>query len=435
MKIECKTLLLLAVIAVIFIACEDDQPNISVNWTFSPEENIQVGDTVYFTNNSTADVDVTYEWDFGDGTTSAEESPNHVYDEPRLYDVKLGVVYGSSIKSYGIQINVGIDYSYIINYGSFSGDKTTISAFDKYSDEVTNGFYKLVNGVDMVSNVQYAYQFRNNIYFMGNNADEIFFVDEKSFEQTKNSITTDIMKPRYCVGAGDYLYVSCWGGEIWADESVSYIAKFNLETNTVENKISIPGGPEGLAIANGKLYAALNYKDSIAVMDLSSNSLSYIETPAVTSFFVKDNKDNLYVSLISTFSDYSDKTGLGYINTSTDKLETTYDLTGVSTSYVNILAPDNDFSKIYVMTSVYDANWNLSGAVAVFDVASKSFDSNMLLEGVAGLNGIGFQEDKVFCFVAESVTGNGKAITYSTDGTKLNEYETGIAPFMLLTAK
>lgn len=323
--------------------------------------------------------------------------------------------------------------SYIVNYGSYSGDKSTITSFDKETGTVTNGYYENVNGVSMVSNVQYAYSYNGLLYFLGNNSDQIFWVDGETFQQTENAISTDIVKPRYAVGNGNYLYVSCWGGEIWNDESLSYIAKVNVVTKTVEKKIALPGGPEGLAISNNKLYAALNYKDSVAVMDLANEEFTYIETPAVTSYFIKDNADNLYVSLVSTYSDYSENTGLGYINTSNDKLEANYKLEGVSTSYVNILAANNNFSKLYVMTSAYDANWNLSGAVSVFDVASKTFETEKIVEGVSGLNGIGYYNNQVFTFVSESVTGSGKAVVYNEDGTEDKSFNTGISPFMLIT--
>jgi hypothetical protein len=326
-------------------------------------------------------------------------------------------------------------FSYIINYGSFSGAKSTITAFNAKVDTISNNHYKAINGVDIISNVQHAVHFNNNIYFSGNNADEIFWVDEETFEQNENGISADIVKPRFCIGSGDYLYVSCWGGDIWTDNTLSYIAKVNITSNTVEKKISLHGGPEGMAIANNKLYATLNYKDSVAVIDLTNDAISYIETPAVSSYFIKDNNNNLYVSLLSTFSKPSEKTGLGYINTSNDVLEATYNLAGISSSYVNIMSANSDFSKIYVMTSAYDADWNLSGAVATFDVASSGFESNMFVEGVAGLNGVACSNDDVFCFVAESVTGNGTANLYDADGTLIKTHETGIAPFMLLNVE
>jgi hypothetical protein len=323
--------------------------------------------------------------------------------------------------------------SYIVNYGDFAGAKSTITSFNKETGEVATDFYKNVNGVAMVSNVQHAFGYNNKIYFLGNSSDQLFWVDSKTFEQTENAVTKDIVKPRYGMGNGNYLYVSCWGGDIWADETTSYIAKINLATKAVEKKIALPGGPEGMAIAKNKLFAALNYKDSVAVVDLTNDAVSYIATPAVTSYFVKDKNDNLYVSLVSTYSDFSDKTGIGYINTTSNKLENTYELAGVSTAYVNIMAANNDFTKIYVVKE--GANWDDPGAVASFDVASKAFDTTNFASGIAGLNGVACYNGSVFCFVAENVTANGKALAYSADGAFLKEYPTGVAPFLMFTVE
>ncbi len=397
----------------------------------SPEEPFSVGDTVYFTNCSEEATD--YNWNFGDNTTSTEAETYHIYTEPGDFDVTLTATKGDDENIATQSISVVSTKSYIINYGSYSGGKSTITAYDNFTGEEENNFYKTVNNLDMVSNVQYAYNYNSKTYMLGNNADQIFWVDSKTFEQNQNPITEEIIKPRYCVGDGNYLYVSCWGGDIWSDENLSYIAKVNLDTKSVEKKIALPGGPEGLAIANNKLYAALNYKDSVAVIDLNSEGISYIETPAVTSYFVKDNSDNLYVTLVSTYSDFSSEDGIGYINTSTDQLEANYILNGVSTSYASVLAPNDDFTKLYVMTSAYDENYNLSGAIAVFDVASEAFETEKFVEGVSGLNGVAFNDDKVFAFISESATSKGKAKIYSENGAKLDEFETGIAPFMLLT--
>lgn len=323
---------------------------------------------------------------------------------------------------------------YVVNYGGYTGDKSSISVYDKESDILTNNHYETVNTVPMISNVQYAYNHDGNVYMMGNNADQIFWVDSKSWKQTANGIEADIIKPRYCVAEGNYLYVSCWGGDIWADITLSYIAKIDLDTKKVVKKIALEGGPEGLAVVNGKLYAALNYKKSIAVIDLDTEDISYIETQAVSSYFVKDNKNNLYASQVSSYSTPSTETGLAYINTTTNEYEL-YKLDGISTSYVNIMSANNDFSKLYVMTSAYDANYNISGAIAVFDTETKSFAAKNLVEGVSGINGVGFYDNKVCVFTSPSTTANGKFVTYDTEGTLIKEYETGISPMMLLEVK
>lgn len=333
----------------------------------------------------------------------------------------------------GNDISAGSGNKYIINYGSYSGAKSSISVIDNLSDSVINYQYLKANNVEIVSNVQYAYNFNNKIYLMGNNADQVFYINNETLVQNEDGITTNIIKPRACAGQGNYLYVSCWGGDIWVDNSISYIAKINVSTNTVEKTIALPGGPEGLAIANDKLYAALNYKDSVAVIDLNTEAISYIITPAVSTYFEQDNQGNLYVSLVSSFSMPSDVTGLGYINTKTDELEGVFGLAGISSGYVDVMAPNTDFSKLYVMTSAYDAEWNLTGAIASFDVANKSFDSEMIIDGISSLNGVGFDGTNILCFIADGVTGNGYVRSYSSSGTFIKENETGIAPFMMLT--
>lgn len=77
----------LAVIFTAFLAgCEDDPVPPTSDFTFDPAE-ITVYDEVTFTNASTgAD---TYAWDFGDGETSTEMNPVHIYKASGSYTVKL----------------------------------------------------------------------------------------------------------------------------------------------------------------------------------------------------------------------------------------------------------------------------------------------------------------------------------------------------------
>ncbi|MFA6402154.1 MAG: PKD domain-containing protein [Salinivirgaceae bacterium] len=66
---------------------EDVQP--VACFTYEPVNDILPGDLVSFTNCST-DAD-SYKWDFDDGEESVATNPEHEFDEPRVYDVKLVV--------------------------------------------------------------------------------------------------------------------------------------------------------------------------------------------------------------------------------------------------------------------------------------------------------------------------------------------------------
>ena len=324
--------------------------------------------------------------------------------------------------------------AYIVNYGSFDKGGSSITKYDYETGDVTN-FYdqQQNNGAEFASNIQFAYKTGDHVFLLGNSPDQIIDVDPL-FVQAKNGATDQIAKPRNCVANGKYLYVSCWGeNPDWNLMPDSYIAKYNMETGLVEKKIALAGGPEGLEIANGKLYAAMNYKNAVAVIDLNTEAISYIETPAVCSYFLKDNSGNLYVTLISSYSTPATKTGLGYINTSNNQL-TVYELENVSTEYASVLAFSKDKSKVFVVAAGYDENWNMVGGVKSFNVSTKAFEANSLVSGISGIKGLSVNpvDGNVYIFVSPSTTTNGMMKIYSEAGQSISEKEVGASPTMAI---
>lgn len=330
--------------------------------------------------------------------------------------------------------------SYLINYGNYNKKPGTVSLFNTQDSTVSNGYYKSVNGVDVAGTIQYAYKHDDKIYFMGNAPDAVFYVNKTTFRQTANVIKgNDIIKPRYCVAQGNTLYVSCWGGNVWEDNTVSYIAKIDLSTHKLNGKIKLPGGTEGMAIVDNKLYVALPYstKSEVAVIDLKTEKISYIDTKNAKSYyFIKDNMNNLYVALAS----YNPSgNGIGYIDTKTNTA-TFYELNDImASSYDNVFRFNEDYSKLYVSTSkvVSYKPYTTSGGIAVFDIAGKKFESKKLINDVKGFIGIDNSpiEGNLNYFVAESTTAPGKMVFIKQNGTKIKEYTVGFSPIMMLNIK
>ena len=208
--------------------------------------------------------------------------------------------------------------AYIVNYGSYSGSKSEISIYDIETKTITNNAYTTANGIDFTSNIQSMAIYNDIAYFMSNNGDKIDFVGAKDLVARTNPISADITKPRYFAASGNYAYITCWGtvnsGE-WATIPSSYIAKIDLTTKVV-TKIALPGGPEGVIIINNKLYTGLCTSNKVAVMDLSTNAISYITVSAVPQHFVVDYSGKLWVSLVSKYSTpfSEDKLGLEVID-------------------------------------------------------------------------------------------------------------------------
>ena len=65
---------------------------------------------VMFVDNSMGSTPMTYQWDFGDGSTSTEQNPSHMYTLRGLYTVKLTVTnqFGSSTEIKKDYITIGM---------------------------------------------------------------------------------------------------------------------------------------------------------------------------------------------------------------------------------------------------------------------------------------------------------------------------------------
>jgi PKD repeat protein len=63
------------------------------------------GQTVQFSDKSTGEVK-SRQWDFGDGGSSTEQNPSHIYDQKGSYNVTLSVTNGGGNSQASMAINV-----------------------------------------------------------------------------------------------------------------------------------------------------------------------------------------------------------------------------------------------------------------------------------------------------------------------------------------
>ena len=85
--------------------------NVAGELTASFTENIIDVNTVDFTNESTGGI--TYEWDFGDGSSSTDMDPSHTYTEDGSYEVTLTLTndwgctktFTTTVNIFGVSLN------------------------------------------------------------------------------------------------------------------------------------------------------------------------------------------------------------------------------------------------------------------------------------------------------------------------------------------
>lgn len=332
-------------------------------------------------------------------------------------------------------INEEISGAYFLNYGAFGHGGSSITRYDFRKDVNTNNYFQAQNpGIILNSNIQYGATYKDSVYLIGNMTDELISLD-LYFRPGGNAIREGLANPRYFVGEGDLLYISCWGAKPdYKTMPDSYIAVYNTKTRKVERKIDLPGGPEGLALANGKLYAALNYIPKVAVIDLSTEGITSIDLPAVSTYFVSDADNNLYLAIASY--DPGAETGLAYINTSTDELEHNYKLPGVSTTYASILAKNSNAGTLYLTAASWveegTNNRVQKGAIWSFDTETKEFSE--FITGLEGAQGIVVNpvNNDVYILLSPSAVEAGEVAIYNAKGEHQKDINVGVSPYWAL---
>lgn len=89
-------------------------------------------DAVQFTNTSNGPGTLSYTWDFGDGITTTDKNPNHVFNKKGIYTVKLTVTSSEGCTSTSTQTN-------LLNVASYSTDFEVPALICKGSPVVFNG--------------------------------------------------------------------------------------------------------------------------------------------------------------------------------------------------------------------------------------------------------------------------------------------------------
>lgn len=317
--------------------------------------------------------------------------------------------------------------AYVVNYGTYSGSKSEISIYDTDSSSITHDAYQAANSVDFTSNIESVSIHEDIAYFMSNNGDKIDIVDAKTLKATANPISTDITKPRYFAAGGNTAYISCWGDVVdWAVMANSYIAKVDLTSKTV-TKIALPGGPEGVIIIGNNLYVALTTVKKIAVIDLSSNDISYINTLAIPYHFVVDDGGYLWASMVSTFTVPVglDLVGLTQIDPANNTVLANVNFDGIGSN--GLIRISTDKKTIYALGK--EAWPGTASSIYAIDAASQTLAGTALITGEK-FNGFNINptNDDIYVLISPNATDSGSLKIYTSAGSLQGEEATGIGP-------
>ena len=191
------------------------QQNVSVSYkqptasfTFKTEAPLKV----VLTNTSTNAT--SYEWDFGDGTTSTEKNPTHRYESIGSYIITLVAKNPSGSQQYRVTVNIPKPKVYVtgIQYVKVGQEGMYYRSVCKDDDFLTNTWWS-TNYTPMLkaSNLPYTYTFSSPIEMTGLDGDEYYTVYVYWNDKTSGDGTQILKQKMYTMAINlyeDYYYIA-----------------------------------------------------------------------------------------------------------------------------------------------------------------------------------------------------------------------------------
>ena len=244
----------------------------------------------------------------------------------------------------------------------------------------------------------------------------------KSIKQIEMLDGTTAKEPRSIVFYGANAYVSCYDGYVDVIDTISL---------TVTQRIPVGSNPEGLAIANNKLYVAnsggLNFPNpdsTVSVIDLITHSeVSKITVGINPGNVVSDALGDIYVI---TRGDYGAiPSRMKRIDSQTDQLVESFSFDATLISKMN-----NNF-----LISYYDYTVGLNN-VSLFNPSTELIESSSFLDmtSVNTVYGTYYSSSKnrIYLMDAMNFTNTGYVREFDVTGNYIQSYHVGLNPNKIL---
>jgi hypothetical protein len=312
---------------------------------------------------------------------------------------------------------------YVLHEGTWNMRNSGIDFYDVKTNMVIADYFKKVNGYDLGESAVQLKQYGNKIYCVVSGTDgaaESFLevLDPSSLKSIKRIPFfkgTDIYLPRSIAFSGSKAYVTGFDG---------YIRRVDTASLVIDKEIKAGGTLEGLAIANGKLYAANSDRfwsgkgSTVSIVDLDSFTLlKEIEVGPNPTQLETAPDGNVFVTVPGIARD---NFSLKKINTKTDIVMTSHKIE----MSLFAIAGNTGYAVV--------GPWG-ERIVKSFNTATGLIGNNFITSTTAITNPYGLTVNSLNGDVLIADTGdpgdsNGMAYCFKPDGTLAYKFETGQSP-------
>jgi len=307
---------------------------------------------------------------------------------------------------------------YVLNEGMFNFNNASITYYDFKMGITTADIFLKANGRYLGSVGNDLKQYGSKLYCVVNMSEQLEIIDPQNGKSIKN-ISLNGKQPRCIVSHQGKVYISCFDG---------YIVKIDTVTLQIEGQVRAGRNPEGICVANNKLYVANsggldypNYNNTVSVINLSSFQVFKTITVGTGPVIVKtDYHGNVYVALRGNYIDIPP--AFQKINTQTDEMVKDYQL--------QVIGFDISGNEAYIYH--YDF-YNYTSWIKILDLVSGNIiKENFITDDTKIKTPYGIIVDPktgdVYITDAGDFRSNGDVYCFNKSGRKKFQFEAGINP-------
>lgn len=316
---------------------------------------------------------------------------------------------------------IGSNGLFILNEGAWEHNNSSISYYNLDNNICTADIFTVVNDRGLGDTGNDLQRYGSRLYCVVNTSENVQVMDLYTAKVIGTVPLTGKSPRRICFN-GPKAYVSCFDGTV---------VRFDTASLAVEATVTVGANPEGVCIANGKLYVANsgglsfpNYGNTISVIDLAAFSvvknISVVENPI--RLFLATNQQDIYLISIGNYFDVPSR--LQKISTVTDEVVRTFDF-----EITNMCIYGN---KAYIYSSNYNPEYP-EYTLQVMDLVTENIINEHFISDNTELNvpyciAVNPRNGDVYVTDAYNFTVNGDVYCFGQDGKKKFSFEVGINP-------
>lgn len=295
---------------------------------------------------------------------------------------------------------------YITNEGNFGWGNAKVSYYDIASGNVVEDLYHAANGVALGDVCQSMSLFNNKAYAVINNSNKVEVLDPSTF--VSSATITGFNSPRYFLPVSNSkAYVT--------DMYANSIAVVDLNSNTITGSIACRGWTEELVLAYGKAFVTNKSRNKVYVIDTATDQLSdSITVSAGANSIVSDANGKLWVLC-------------GGSNPTLYRIDPASHEVEGSFPFPN----GNDSPWRLSINSANDMLYFLNGDVFRMSISSSALPASPFVTASGrNLYSIGVEPNSAVLYVADAIdyVQRGRVYRYGPNGALINSFQAGIIP-------